>query len=301
MGHWVARHVRAKFESEDEAVACALRLEAFLPVYVETLRSSEGSLSAELQETLRRNFGFVSGADLYWGKDGAMFEDPTLVSRLGSEVMVYFDGCHSSDDLREFFAPTFELAGATTIDGGGGTYVSIYYETAFPYDDALESYKASGADWAQATDPNRTKNQGIHTHATIKCLSAFFAGRSNINSGGEYVCCFGPGRGHFEELESSEYLLFWTDGVFGGIHMPFDGDMERLQKFFSKPAFRRSRFQWCSHTPFAELRALRELGPCASCGGRLFPRWPDVEGAFAAVKCVTCGLRPELATLDSCR
>lgn len=300
MGHWYAGHVRGTFETEQAAEACLQGLETFFPIYLKKLRGDwRESQPEQLREVLFREHAFVLGSWHLWGKDDAMFDGPPLVSRLGRELVIYFDGCHHRDDFVDIFGPTLKHAGATSLDGGLASHISVYFEVADPSVENLARYVSAGANWAAPAEPTITKLQRRKASQVLGGLDQFFDGRQAIDGGGrDYFECFGPGRGEFEELVSLQHHLFWTDGVYGGMYIPFDGDPTRLQKYFSQRAFRRYRIVWCTERPFAELRALSNPGPCSECGGRLLPGWPTPDEPFAAAECTSCHSRPSLETLD---
>ncbi len=300
MGHWYAGHVRGRFETEQAAEACQQRLEMFFPWYLDKLCNDwSSSEPEEFREVLLREHHFVLGARGRWGKDDAMFDGPPLVSTLGRELVIYFEGCHHRDNFVDIFGPTLQQAGATSLDGGLATHISVYFELADPSAESLARYEAASADWAAPADSAMTKLQHRKAGEVIAGLDAFFDGREAIDAGGrDYGECFGPGRGEFEELALLQHLLYWTDGVYGGMYIPFDGDPDRLQTYFSQRAFRRYRIVWCTERPFAELRALSDPGQCAECSGALLPVWPTPDEPFAAIECPGCHSRPSLDMLD---
>jgi hypothetical protein len=298
MGHWYAGHVRGTFETEQAAESCRQSLETFFPVYLDKLRGDwRESTLEDVRDVLLCEHDFAVGSRHLWGKDDAMFYGLPLVSRLGRELLIYFDGCHRRDDFVDIFGPTLKLAGATSLDGGFATHISVYFEVADPSAESLARYE--DADWATLAEPAMTSIEREKAQQVVAGLDAFFEGRGAMDEGRRaYEECFGPGRGVFEELVCFQHHLYWTDGVYGGMYIPFDGDSARLQSYFSQGAFRRYRIVWCTDRPFAELRALSQSGPCSECGGALLPTWPTPDQPFAAVECTRCNSRPSLETHD---
>ncbi len=287
MGHWLARHVLARFETVEQAEACRRNLARFFPIYLDRLhREWSGLTEDELASMLRRDYAFVLGETPYWGKDGAMFEYPPLVSQLGEELIIYFDGCHRGDDFVALFGPTLKLAGATSLTGGAGTHVSVFYEFAAP------SSKSSTACAGPAALPRNPKPE--HTlrarHESARALRRLencFADGVTLTVV-SYQECFGRGRGEFEELETFKYH-YWSNGVFGALSIPFDGDLALLQSFFSKDGFRRYRVRLGA--AFEEIQALKSLAQCSACGGERVAAWPTDEESFAEAICTGCEVR----------